>query len=353
MSKFMTRSCIFSVDKNGEIISSKSDGESLIEDSRLVVSEFNVGEDHYKISHNVNRQITEESGTFDAVVNDLKKIAEQNELYACRLRGYPQGSILGAIAGDVIGSRFEHDPFKSTEFNVIHRDCFFTDDSVLTVALAETLLEGGDADAYAVKMRDYYQRYPDAGYGGNYHDWAQTDMGPYNSWGNGSAMRTSPVGWWYPTLEDTLEAAEAFAAVTHNHLEGIKGAQATAAAIFMARNGRTKWDIARYIELKFDYDLSPTVEEIRPDYAFDVSCAGTVPEAIICFLYSNGINDAIKLSISLGGDADTLACISGSIASAYYGTSEETDDWVMEQLDPELRSVVTRFNAAVVDSNDY
>lgn len=257
------------------------------------------------------------------------------------------GCLLGAIAGDVMGSRFELDPTKETQFDLVHHDCVFTDDTVLTLALAETLLHGGDANAYAKNMRAYYRRYPRAGYGERFATWAAGDGGPYGSWGNGSAMRTAPVGWWFATMEQTLAAARAFAAVTHDHPEGIKGAQATAAAVFLARTGSGKENIAECVQSQFGYDLDRTVSDIRRDYDFELSCEKTVPEAIVCFLESTGVNDAIRLSISLGGDADTLACICGGIASAFYRQQQSTDHWVLRQLDADLRSVLQRFEEAV------
>jgi len=186
--------------------------------------------------------------------------------------------MLGAIAGDIIGSVYERHPMLTTKFPLFSPGCRFTDDTVLTVALADSILHGLD---YAKNMREYYYRYRDRGYGGMFHLWASTeDSGPYYSFGNGAAMRISPVGYAYQTLEVTLQKAEEYTAVTHNHPEGIKGAKATAMAIFMARTGSTKDDIRGNIEGTFDYDLSRTLDEIRPGYRFDVTCQGTVPEAL-------------------------------------------------------------------------
>ena len=190
--------------------------------------------------------------------------------------------------------------------------------------------------------------YPEAGYGGSFRRWLISDgCEPYNSWGNGSAMRVSPVGWWFHTLEETEDAAAVSAAVTHNHPEGVKGAQATAAAIFLARAGETKQGIRSYIEGRFGYDLGRTLDEIRPAYGFNESCQGTVPEAIIAFLESTGFEDAIRNAVSLGGDSDTLAAIAGGIAEAAYGTPEKIEAKAMSLLDEPLLSVLRRWRDAL------
>src|SRR5208283_693581 len=220
-------------------------------------------------------------------------------------------------------------------------DCCFTDVTVLTIALAESILTDTD---YASLMRAYYRRYPGAGYGGFFHLWAQThESQPYNSWGNGAAMRISSVGFAFNTLDEVLVRAAEYTAVTHNHPEGLKGAQATAAAIFLARTGRTKADIKQYTTVTFHYDLSRSVDEIRPSYRFDESCQGTVPQAIVCFLESTSFEDAIRNAISLGGDSDTLACITGGIAQAHHGVPAAIVDRVMSILDEDLRGVTARF----------
>lgn len=225
--------------------------------------------------------------------------------------------MLGAIAGDIIGSVYEWHNIKTTEFELFSPGCRFTDDTVLTVALADTILNGAD---YAEKMKEYFHRYPNAGYGGRFADWVMSHPSfPYNSWGNGAAMRISPVGYAYSTLEETLSKAEFYTEVTHNHPEGIKGGCAAAAAIFMARKGSTKAEIKAYVTSTFGYDLDRSLDEIRPAYHFDVSCQGTVPQAISAFLESVDFEDAIRNAISLGGDSDTLACITGGIAQAFYG----------------------------------
>jgi ADP-ribosylglycohydrolase len=249
--------------------------------------------------------------------------------------------LIGAIAGDIIGSVYEWKNIKTKQFDLFSPECFFTDDTVLTVALAESILTGSD---YVSLMKAYYRRYPNAGYGGFFHCWAQAhDTQPYNSWGNGAAMRISSVGFAFNTLDEVLLRAAEYTAVTHDHEEGIKGAQATAAAIFLARTGSTKADIKQYAAATFHYDLSRTVDEIRPTYKFDESCQGTVPQAIVCFLESISFEDAIRNAISLGGDSDTLACITGGIAQAHYGIPPAIADRTMSILDNDLRDVTARF----------
>ena len=252
--------------------------------------------------------------------------------------------MIGALAGDIIGSRFEWNNHRSVDFKLLHKGCFFTDDSVLTVALAESILTG---DPYARHLKSYYKKYPDAGYGGMFSYWAESSTKKaYNSYGNGAAMRISPAGFAFATLEETLAKAEEFTAVTHNHPEGIKGAQATAAAIFMARNGSTKDQIRTYVGQQFGYDLNRTCDEIRPGYTFNETCQGTVPEAIIAFLESDSFEHAIRLGISLGGDSDTLACITGGIAEAFYGgVPDDICMFVYDKLDESMRSITRQFTA--------
>lgn len=235
--------------------------------------------------------------------------------------------ILGAIAGDIIGSVYEFKPVKTTEFELFiekgnsRLSSAFTDDTVMTIANADWLLHGGNLSRI---MQFYGRSFPHAGYGGMFSTWlSEHDPRPYNSFGNGSGMRVSPVGWAFQTLEETLDAAEESAAVTHNHPEGIKGAQAIASSIFLARNGKSKDEIKEYVTSKFGYDLNRTCDEIRPDYSFDVTCQGSVPESIICFLESTDYESTVRLAVSLGGDADTQGAMAGSIAEAYYrGVSE-------------------------------
>jgi len=243
--------------------------------------------------------------------------------------------MIGAIAGDIIGSRYEFNSIKTTDFELFGAGCRFTDDTVLTVALAEAILNDED---YVSLLKKYYRRYPDAGYGKSFRDWAAgISRKPYNSFGNGAAMRISPVGFYFGTLEEVLAKAEFYTAVTHNHPEGIKGAQATAAAIFLARNGSSKEEIRRYVTDTFGYDLSRTCDQIRPGYSFDVTCQGSVPEAIICFLESTDFEGAVRLAVSLGGDSDTQACIAGGIAEGFYGVPGWITDTTLGYLDEELR----------------
>jgi ADP-ribosylglycohydrolase len=232
------------------------------------------------------------------------------------LAGCHNANMLGAIAGDIIGSAFEFSPVKTTNFPLFNYSSHFTDDTILTVAVADAILNDGN---YAGYIKKHGRQYPHASYGTMFKTWlAGKDSTPYNSFGNGSAMRVGPVGFAFNTLEEVLAEAKASAAITHNHPEGIKGAQATAAAIFLARTGRDKAGIRSYIENEFGYNLSETLDDIRPGYSFDVTCQGSVPQSIIAFLESEDYEDAVRKAVSLGGDADTMACIAGGIAEAFY-----------------------------------
>ncbi len=250
--------------------------------------------------------------------------------------------MLGAIAGDMIGSVFEARPCKRKDFPLFTSDSSFTDDTVLTVAVADVQLNGGD---YGPTYKDYARHYPAAGYGASFAMWAASDdAGPYGSYGNGSAMRVCPVAWAQEDLDAVLREARASAEVTHNHPEGIKGAQATAAAIFLGRSGESKGAIRRHLEERFEYDLSRPLDDIRPGYSFDVTCQGSVPEAIIAFLESTGFEDAIRNAVSLGGDSDTQACISGAMAEAYYGgLPAHIGREIMLRLPSDLTAVVDSF----------
>ncbi len=202
--------------------------------------------------------------------------------------------MLGAIIGDIVGSVYEWDNIKTIEFTLFKPDCFITDDSVMTLAVAQGLMKGGGKEDYVTAMKKYGRIYPEAGYGGHFYDWIfSAGSEPYNSWGNGSAMRVSPVAWVFDT-EEVEEAAAVSAGVTHNHPEGISGAMATAACIFWARQGMSKSEIREACASRYGYDLDQTLDEIRPDYEFDVSCQGTVPQAIIAFLESEDFEDAIR-----------------------------------------------------------
>jgi len=252
--------------------------------------------------------------------------------------------MLGAICGDVIGSVYEGINVKHTGFPLFRDDCRYTDDTTLTIAVADAIMNGKD---YADTIREYGRAHPLAGYGSSFMAWLDNpNAGPYDSWGNGSAMRVSPVAWLFDTLEEVLIEAENTAAVTHNHPEGIKGAQAIASAIFMARTDSSKEDIKLYVESTFGYDLNRTIDEIRPTYEFDVSCAGSCPEAIIAFLESENYEDCIRKGISIGGDSDTIAAMAGSIAEAYYNDiPREIIDGVMPiiQKIPTFMAVLTQF----------
>jgi len=250
--------------------------------------------------------------------------------------------MLGAIAGDIIGSVYEFDNIKTTDFPLFSPGCRFTDDTVHTVALADSILSGAD---YTAKLKEYYTYYPNESYGGMFLRWVSSpDTEPYNSFGNGSAMRVSPVGYAFDTLEETLERAERSAAVTHNHPEGIKGAQAVAAAIFLSRRGKDRDEIRQYVEGRFGYDLGEPLDSIREWYRFNETCQETVPQAIIAFLESSSFEDAVRKVISIGGDSDTLGSITGGIAQAFYGgVPRDITDKVLELLDDRLRGITITF----------
>lgn len=247
----------------------------------------------------------------------------------------------GALFGDIVGSVYEFRPVKTADFPLFsHRSCF-TDDTVLTVATADALISGA---GYGKKYREYYRLYPDAGYGGMFHHWAgNPSAGPYGSYGNGSAMRVSPIGYAFGTLDEVLREAERSAAVTHNHPEGIRGAQAVAAAVFLARTGTSKEELRRFLETRFSYDLSRRLDDIRPSYGFDVTCQGSVPESLLAFFESDSCEDAVRKAVSLGGDADTMGCIAGAVAQAFYGLPADLEKRVLGMLTPKLREVTVRF----------
>ena len=226
-----------------------------------------------------------------------------------------------------------------------------TDDSILTLAVAQAILDGG---TYEKCLLEFARRYPDRGYGGGFFRWMESaHPKPYNSFGNGSAMRVSAVGWAFDTIEEVLQQAQASAWVTHNHPEGIKGAQAVALAILMARQGGTKEEIRAEMEKRFGYDLQRTVDEIRPGYSFNETCQETVPQALVAFLDSHDFEHAIRLAISLGGDADTLGAITGSIAEAFYrGVPGEIAVQVWQRVPEELKDILVRFGERYKSSND-
>lgn len=258
--------------------------------------------------------------------------------------------MLGAIIGDIVGSRFEFNNYRSTDFELFTEDCFFTDDTVMTLAIAKALMRAepyaGDKEDYnhrlsqlAVSaMQDLGRRYPECGYGGNFIRWVRSDdPKPYGSWGNGAAMRIAPVGWLARTEGEVETLAQIVTEVTHNHEEGIKGAVAVALAIYLARRNYTKQEIAR--EMEDFYDLDFTIDQIRPTYQFSESCQKTVPPAIVAFLESSSFEDAIRLAVSVGGDSDTLAAITGAIAEAYYGIPDDLRKIALGYLDEELRQM--------------
>lgn len=257
--------------------------------------------------------------------------------------------MLGAIVGDIVGSIYEFNNHRFKDFSLFGEDCKFTDDTVLTVAVADCLMNNGNYTEY---IKKYARKYTGRGYGGRFRQWVSSEsMEPYNSWGNGSAMRVSAVGFAYDDLATVMLEAQRSAEVTHNHFEGIKGAQATAVAIFMARTGQSKEEIRETIAKSFGYDLNRTVDEIRPVYIFNESCQGTVPEAIIAFLESTNFEDAIRNAISLGGDSDTLACITGGIAEAFYGdVPKDIAEKALSYLDDNMRTVVENFYGSLSQS---
>ena len=257
----------------------------------------------------------------------------------------------GALLGDMIGSPYEFDRGKKTkDFPLFVRESEFTDDSVMTIAVAEALIKTLGKDDVSVRyavirsMQKWGRRYPYAGYGARFIHWLrEKDPEPYNSWGNGSAMRVSAAGWLCDTLEETRRLARLSADVTHNHPEGIKGAEATASAIFLARTGHDKEEIRAYITGEFGYDLTRTCDQIRPDYRHVESCQETVPEAITAFLEGKDFEDVIRTAVSLGGDCDTLTCIAGSMAEAFYGVPEPLKAECRQRLAPDMLAVVDEF----------
>lgn len=279
--------------------------------------------------------------------------------------------MLGAIVGDIVGSVYEWNNIKTKDFPLFRDDCFFTDDTVMTCTVAEAIMNGGQKDNFIDAMKKYGRMYPNADYGARFNRWLMTDnREPYNSFGNGSAMRVSPCAWIMDATTDELPSevkrlAQLSAEVTHNHPEGVKGAMATSDAIFMCRyyfggySGdygkpindnptECKKRIKEHIEQEYGYNLSQTLDEIRPTYRFNETCQNTVPQAIIAFLESTDFEDAIRNAISLGGDSDTLAAITGSIAEAAYGIPEWIKDKAYSYLDEPLKDVLRRWEETVV-----
>ncbi len=261
--------------------------------------------------------------------------------------------MLGAIIGDTVGSVYEFHNIKTTDFPLFDPQSNYTDDSIMTMAVADWLLTDPQhgMDTLETSFLNFAKKYPCpmGGYGGGFYRWLfepetfeNGKRRPYNSFGNGAAMRCSANGWMFESLEETERVAGLSAAITHNHLEGIKGAQSTAAAIFMARNGKSKEKIRDYISTKYGYNLNRTCDEIRAVYDWDSSCQGTVPEAMVAFLDSTDFESAIRLAVSLGGDSDTLACITGGIAEAFYKTIPECIALKIWELIPEDFKVIFR-----------
>jgi len=255
--------------------------------------------------------------------------------------------MIGAILGDIAGSIYEFDNIKTMDFPLFGPGTEYTDDSILSIAVAEWILRGDISGEVLIPiLKSYVRRYPNpmGSYGCGFLTWAGRDVSkPYGSFGNGAAMRVSPIGWAFSTLDETELVASISASITHNHPEGIKGAKATAAAIYLARSGKDKDKIKDYVESAYRYNLSQHCEDIRPSYAFDSSCQGTVPQAIVAFLDSNSFEDALRLAVSLGGDSDTLTCITGGIAEAYYGVPAEMRIEALQRLPADLESIVNEF----------
>ena len=253
--------------------------------------------------------------------------------------------IIGTICGDIIGSPYEFHSIKTKDFELFGRKSIFTDDTVMTLAIANWLIKDKTSEDVLIKeLQDFGNRYINAGYGRMFLNWiSEENPQPYGSWANGSAMRVSPCAWAADSLEEAQDLAYKSAVVTHNHPEGIKGALATVDAIYLARIGASKDEIKSHIETRYEYDLNRSVDEIRPSYSFDVSCAGSVPESIICFLEADDFEDTIRNCVSLGGDADTQAAIAGGIASAYWEVPGDIVDNSINRLDDFLLNILIRF----------
>ena len=271
---------------------------------------------------------------------------------------YMEKIMLGAIIGDIVGSIYEFDNIKTKNFNLFTNEMFFTDDTVMTIAIADAIINGAKPENFILSMKKWGGDYIDKSYGASFINWLKSENSePYNSWGNGSAMRVSPCGWiaklsepFEEGLKLTEDLAKKSAEVTHNHPEGIKGAQATASSIFFMRHGKSKNAIEEYknklkdyIQNKYKYDLNFTLNEIRPSYAFNESCQKTVPQAIVSFLESENFEDAIRNAISIGGDSDTLAAITGSIAEAAYGIPEDIKEKAINYLDKKIKKLYNKW----------
>ena len=254
--------------------------------------------------------------------------------------------ILGAISGDIIGSVYEFNHIKTKDFDLFSYNSEFTDDTVMTLAVAKWLCEDKDSQSVLIENLKYFGNiFPDAGYGGRFSKWlVQESPEPYGSWANGSAMRVSPCAWAADSLKESQELAKASAVVTHNHPEAVKGALATSDSIYLAKDGADKEKIKNHVEATYGYDLSFSLDEIRPTYSMDVSCSGSVPESIVCFLEADDFEDTIRNAVSLGGDADTQAAIAGSIASAYWDIPERISYRAINYLDDVLLDALIDFD---------
>lgn len=264
--------------------------------------------------------------------------------------------MLGAIIGDIVGSRFERGSEKTKDFSFFDEYCRFTDDSLMTIAVGCACASSSLSDEEAFKaslrdnMRELGRMYPDAGYGGNFYIWLLGETkSSYGSFGNGSGMRVSPVAWAADAIDDVRRLARWSAEITHDHPEGIKGAEAIASAVFLARTGKTKEEIKEYIEENF-YDLDFTLDEIRPAYHFDVTCQGSCPQAIMCFLEGEDFEDAVRNAISLGGDCDTIGAMAGAVAEAYFGIPAEIEEEGLSYLDEYLTDVYFGYSASLYDN---
>lgn len=271
--------------------------------------------------------------------------------------------ILGAICGDIVGSPYEFSPIKSKDFELINGFSKFTDDTVMTVANMAWLIdvfEKNETDENAIKeilvdkMAKIGVKYPNCGYGGHFYAWlVLAEKKPYYSWGNGSGMRVSPVGWAFDNIDDVMKFAKISAEVTHNHPEGIKGAQAIASCVYLARNGKTKSEIKKYVEETFGYDLDRELKDFQKEYRFDVSCMGSVPEAIMCFLESESYEDAVRNCVWLGGDCDTTGAMCGAIAEAFYGHfDDDLTKSVMSKINDEMKEIVIKFSKIINEKNN-
>ena len=275
------------------------------------------------------------SDNFDFIINFASKRKTMGKI-----------KMLGALAGDIIGSVYEFCNTKSTDFDLFCGASNFTDDSVMTLAVAKWLLEDSSHTIHYLIycMQELGDHHPNAGYGGRFAGWlCEDNPQPYNSWGNGAGMRVSPVGLYAKTLDEALALAAVTASVSHNHPEGVKGAQAIATSVFLCQQGKSKQEIKEYVEKTFGYNLNRSIADIRPRYEFDVSCQGSVPEAIIAFLEANSFEEVIRLAISLGGDSDTIGAMAGAIAACMYPIPDEIAERCDSILTEDLREIKDRF----------